>query len=172
MHIKLFVQKSPTLIHEDVYHSRLFPLLICNFPLQQWETQFLASAIHLLRFSVPVHMYHAFSIVNPYQYGVRLDHLEPSAAVQFPLPFVSESHSFPEFLGSAPLPPLFSVRFFPYISSLSLPQTSSLSWGFPLPSYFRSQDLLIFFYYLCCGGYPPFAFWETGNYIFETMSLL
>lgn len=46
--VNMFMLVSPALLHRHVDHSRLLPLLICNFSLRQWEIWFLPSAIYFL----------------------------------------------------------------------------------------------------------------------------
>lgn len=51
---------SSTPFHYRVNHSTLLPLLICNFPLQQWETWLSLSSVNLFNFSIPVHIYRGY----------------------------------------------------------------------------------------------------------------
>ena len=46
--VNMFMLVSPALLHRHVDHSRLLPLLICNFSLRQWEIWFLPSAMYFL----------------------------------------------------------------------------------------------------------------------------
>ena len=51
---------SSTPFHYPVNHSTLLLLLICSFPLQQWETWLFLSSVNLFNFSISVHIYRGY----------------------------------------------------------------------------------------------------------------
>ena len=78
-----FLLMSPTLIHYYIDHSVWYrSLLICKFLLQQWETWFPPSTIHLFDCSIPVCMYRGISTVNLCLGGKQIYQLEYTAYVQ------------------------------------------------------------------------------------------
>lgn len=69
-------------------YSSLSSLLICNLPLQQWET-FASTILHTFpNCSAPAYIYSGFQIVNLYFHGKYTYQLEYSADVQFLLSLV------------------------------------------------------------------------------------
>ena len=95
----------------------LFPLLICNFLLQQQEARFSPPAIYLIHYSVPDYRYAAFRTVSYHPEEKELYGTETTVDVQYIFPLGSRCHSFPKLLRSASFAITIHSEFFPYISN-------------------------------------------------------
>ena len=58
-----FILMSQSLIHYDIGHASLLPLLFCNLPLQQWESWLPSFTIHLLSCLIPLYMHSCVSVL-------------------------------------------------------------------------------------------------------------